>query len=147
MGRLKDALLGSVVGAAATVPMTAEFLLARRAELIDEIPPHKALRSVTTNLREPRLSWLSGVTHLAVGAVAGAIYGATMPERARGPVSGTIFGIGVWLAGYEFAMPAATDIAPAHRDFTRRAATIFVAHLIYGASLGWSMKRIRGSRA
>jgi hypothetical protein len=141
--RLKDALPGFALGALATIPMTAEFLAARRARLIDEVPPHKAIRSVAGQLEEPTLSLVSGLAHLAVGGVAGAAYGVLLPQRLRGIISGTVFGLGVWATGYEFVMPAATDIAPAHRDRRSRAATVFVAHVIFGAVLGASMARVR----
>jgi hypothetical protein len=133
---LKRLLLGFLFGALATVPMTAEFLVARKRGLIDEVPPHKAIRSVTTGLHDPALTVVSGLSHVAVGGAAGAVYTAVLPRRMRGAVSGTLFGIGVWLAGYEAVMPAATDIRPAHRDRRDRAKTIFIAHLIYGATLG-----------
>jgi hypothetical protein len=38
----------------ATVPMTGEFRGALRAGLIDELPPHKAIRSIAPQLPEPR---------------------------------------------------------------------------------------------
>jgi hypothetical protein len=133
---LKDAARGFAIGAAATIPMTAEFLVARRADLLDEIPPHKAVRSIAPWLTEPTRTIGSGVAHLIVGGVAGAVYGAVVPTRFRGWPSGLVFGIAVWAIGYEAVMPAATDIAPAHRDRRSRAATIFIAHLIYGTALG-----------
>jgi hypothetical protein len=141
MGIARNALVGFAAGAAATVPMTAAFWTAHRAGLIDEIPPHKAIRSVTSRIPEPRLSVTSAIAHLAVGAVAGAGYGMLVPARLKGPVSGSLFGLGVWVVGYEAVMPAATDIEPAHRDERTRAATIFVAHLVFGTALGLLARR------
>jgi hypothetical protein len=137
MGKSRKILAGFAAGAAATVPMTVEFWLAWRAGLLDEIPPHKAIRSVTARVPEPRLSVMSAIAHLAVGALAGVVYGAVVPSKLTGPIGGALFGVGVWVVGYEAVMPAATDIEPAHRDQRKRAATIFVAHLIYGATTGW----------
>jgi hypothetical protein len=139
---LKNGSRGFVVGAVATIPMTVEFVLARRARLLDEIPPHKAIRSVVPGLKEPGRSVTSGFAHLLVGGGAGAVYGAVMPQRLRGWATGLAFGIVVWAIGYEAVMPAATDIRPAHRDHPSRAATIFVAHLIYGAALGAILSRL-----
>jgi hypothetical protein len=127
---------GFLAGALATVPMSGEFLAARRARLIDELPPHKAIRSVAPSLPEPRLSRISAVAHLLIGGGAGACYATVLPRKARGPISGIVFGISVWLAGYEAVMPVVTDIPPAHRDQRGRAGTILLAHLIYGAVLG-----------
>ena len=143
---VKDALVGFAAGALATVPMTAEFWVAWRAKLIDEVPPHKAIRSVTSRLGEPELSIVSAVAHLIVGGVAGAAYAVMVPRRLRGIASGTVFGLGVWATGYEVVMPAATDIEPAHRDQRSRAGTIFVAHVIFGAVLGMTMAARRPSR-
>jgi uncharacterized membrane protein YfcA len=137
----KELLVGFIAGVIATAPMTVEFWLARRGKLIDEVPPHKAIRSVAPHLREPALSSVSAVAHMLVGGVAGAVYGAALPRRLRGALSGALFGIGVWVTGYELVMPAATNIKPAHRDRRERAGTIFVAHLIYGAVLGLLTRR------
>jgi hypothetical protein len=143
MAILKNAARGFVAGAAATVPMTVEFFFARRARFLDEIPPHKAIRSVAPDLKEPGRTVISAVAHLLVGGGAGAVYGAVVPRQLRGWATGLVFGIGVWAIGYETVMPAATDIRPAHRDRPSRAATIFLAHLIYGGALGVLMSRMR----
>lgn len=136
MSLVKRSIAGSIAGAVATLPMTGEFWLARRARVIDELPPHKAIRSVTSRLPEPRLSLVAAIAHLMVGAGAGAVYGALTPQRLRGWRSGVIFGIGVWATGYEIVMPRATSMPPAHRDDRKRVVTILVAHLIYGSALG-----------
>jgi ABC-type xylose transport system permease subunit len=136
---LREAAVGFASGVLATVPMTAEFRAAWRAGLIDEIPPHKAIRSVTSRLSEPRLSFVSAIAHLLVGGVAGSFYGVLVPRRMQSLASGTLFGLAVWAIGYELLMPAATDIAPAHRDQRSRAATIVIAHVIFGAALAGSV--------
>jgi hypothetical protein len=138
---LGQALRGFLIGALATVPMSAEFWGARRVDLIDELPPHKAIRSVAPQLPEPRLSRLSALAHLAIGGGAGTIYAIAVPRMARGLISGMLFGVGVWIVGYEAIMPAATHLPPAHRDKRGRAGTILLAHLIYGAVLGVAMPR------
>ena len=142
---LRRALVGFVAGALATVPMTGEFLLARRAGFLDEVPPHKAIRSVTESLPEPRLTVTSGLAHLGVGAAAGAAYAAVLPTRLQGPLTGIAAGLVVWLIGYEAVMPAATNIEPAHRDRRDRASTILVAHVIFGLGLGLLSRRIAQS--
>jgi hypothetical protein len=118
--------------------MTAVFWVARASKLIDEVPPHKAIRSVTRHLREPSLSLVSGGAHILVGAAAGAIFGLVVPRKRQGPLTGLLFGLGVWVTGYEVVMPSATDIAPAHRDRRRRALVIFAAHVVFGTILGIS---------
>jgi uncharacterized membrane protein YagU involved in acid resistance len=117
--------------------MTAGFWVARRLRYLDEIPPHKAVRSVTPRVPEPQLSLLSAAAHLGVGGTAGAVYSLLAPKQHRTVLTGALFGVAVWLVGYEAVMPATTDIEPAHRDARQRAASILIAHLIYGAVLGW----------
>ena len=136
--RIRRAERGAIEGALAVLPMTVVFWVARAGRLIDEVPPHKAIRSVTKHLREPRLSLVSGVAHILVGAAAGAIFGVVVPRERQGPLTGLLFGLGVWVAGYEVVMPSATDIAPAHRDRRRRALVIFAAHVVFGTVLGMS---------
>ena len=141
MSVIRRAIVGFAAGALATVPMTIEFWAAWRSPRVDEIPPHKAVRSITQHLNEPQLSWMSALAHLAVGGLAGAAYAVLVPKRLRGIGSGIWFGLAVWATGYEVVMPAVTDIAPAHRDQRSRAATIFIAHIIYGATLGLAVAR------
>jgi hypothetical protein len=140
---LRRAISGFVAGAVATLPMTGAFWVSRRRGFIDELPPHKATSSVAPRVPEPRLSWISAVAHLIIGAGAGATYGAAVPRRSWGPVTGAAFGLAVWVVGYEGVMPAVTDIRPAHRDDGPSALTIFVAHIIYGAALGLLVSRSR----
>jgi hypothetical protein len=141
MSMLKRAIRGFAAGGAATIAMTGEFWAARRVGFIDEMPPHKAIRSVAPEIHEPQLSVTSAVAHLVIGGGAGALYGVVVPQRAQGGVTGTLFGLAVWFVGYEAVMPAATDIAPAHQDRRQRAATILVAHVVYGALLGLLVSR------
>jgi hypothetical protein len=136
VNRIRNSVLGAACGAAATVLMTGAFWVSRRAALIDEIPPHKAVRSVAPRLPEPELSVASAIAHLLVGGGAGAIYGGAVPQRRHNAATGVLFGLAVWFVGYEGVMPAATDIEPAHRDQRSRAATILVAHIVFGAALG-----------
>jgi len=140
-------MAGFVAGALAIVPMTGVFWASRGAGYIDEVPPHKAIRSVAPALPEPQLTLTSAVAHLLVGAGAGAVYGAGLPPRFHGTGTGILFGLLVWVVGYEAVMPAATDIRPAHRDSRPRAATILVAHIVYGAALGIVTARTGERRA
>src|ERR1700712_5033857 len=137
--RMARVILGFGVGVAATVPMTAIFLIERDRGLIDEIPPRKIVRSVARTLHEPKLSAASAITHLLIGGASGALYGATMPPRRSGALSGALFGILLWAIGYEAVMPAATGLPPAHRDDRARAISIFVAHIVFGTALGLVM--------
>jgi hypothetical protein len=116
--------------------MSVGLLAASWAGWIDEWPPHKAARSLANDPPEPTASWVGAGIHALIGAGAGAAYAAAVPKRSRGAISGMVFGLAVWMVGYEIVMPAATDLPPAHRDRRDRAAVILVVHLIYGAVLG-----------
>jgi hypothetical protein len=127
----------------ATIPMSVVFFAARRLHLIDELPPHRIVRSVAGSLEEPERGWVAAALHLAIGAGGGIVYRMLTRRRGRGLVSGFVFGIAMWFAAYEGAVPAITDIEPAHRDERRRAVTILVAHAVYGMFLGWLLRSRR----
>ncbi len=136
------AVEGAVDGSIAVIPMTMVFWGARVAGLLDEVPPHKAMRSLMPERREPELSLLSGAAHIAVGASLGSAFTVLDRRPCSRVAAGLLFGMGAWLVGYEVVMPATTDIAPAHRDRRARALVIFIAHIVYGYALG----SLRGRR-
>jgi hypothetical protein len=129
-------LRGLVLGAIATVPMTAIFLMGRAAGTLDEVPPRKVARRLAPRSGEPALSMLGAAVHLLIGAGSGAAYALLSPRIARGAGTGALYGVALWAIGYEVVMPAVTDLVPAHRDRRRRALTILLAHTVYGTVLG-----------
>ena len=76
----------------------------------------------------------------------GALYSCLVPFRFQDPGTGTVFGAVVWLAGYEGWLPAMDILPPAHKDRPGRAANVFIAHLVYGWTLGWAARRFREKR-
>jgi hypothetical protein len=133
---IRSAARGFLAGALATAPMSAAFALARLIGTISELPPHKAIRAISPQLREPQRTRVAAAAHVLVGAAAGTAYGAVVPRPARGTLSGIAAGLTVWLVGYEVVMPAVTGMPRAQHDDRRRAATILLAHVVYGAALG-----------
>jgi fucose permease len=122
----------------ATIVMSAGFLAAQRAGTIGTLPPQLIVEHAAPEL-PPRPSRLAAVVaHLGYGAAAGAAY-AFAPRKSV--ASGVAFGVLVWASGYELWVPAAGILPPAHRDDRARALTIFGAHLVYGAALGWASRR------
>jgi uncharacterized membrane protein YagU involved in acid resistance len=87
-------------------------------------------------LREPRQTQVATIAHYLVGGTAGAVYQIATRRFPRGVTSGVLFGLLVWLLGYEVVMPAATGMPKAHKDNRRRAIAILLAHIVYGAALG-----------
>jgi hypothetical protein len=134
--RIGSAARGFLAGAAAIAPMSAVFAVAKVLGAIGELPPPKAVGALSPHLKEPVKTPVAIGAHILVGAIAGAAYGAIVPRRARGPITGIAAGLAVWLAGYEILMPAVTGMPKAHRDDRQRALTILIAHVVYGAALG-----------
>ncbi|WP_413249430.1 hypothetical protein [Sinomonas flava] len=77
----------------------------------------------------------------------GALYACAVPGRLQEPGTGTAFGALVWLASYEGWLPALGIFPPAHEDRPSRSVSIFLAHLVYGWTLGWAAQRLRQKAA
>ncbi|GHG53987.1 hypothetical protein GCM10012320_25110 [Sinomonas cellulolyticus] len=126
--------------------MTAIFGAAGASGLIHRQPPEKIVRTLFPSLPTTSKEVLALSSHLSYGMSGGAIYACLMPARLRGPGTGTLFGAMVWLAGYEGWLPALDVLPPAHEDRPGRAGSVFVAHLVYGWTLGWAMRRLGEGR-
>lgn len=133
---------GAVHGVLATVPMTVTMFGARGLGLMRELPPKTitdaALDGAEVDTPESGASALAGVAHLAYGAGCGALYAAVVPpcRVSTGAVLGMTFGTAVWFASYQGWVPAVGIMPPASRDRPGRPATMFIAHLVFGATLG-----------
>lgn len=72
------------------------------------------------------------VVHYATAAIAGSVYGAIAQSRRDGSrCSGVLFGIAVWLAGNEFALPALGVIERKDYSLSMRVHALG-EHLAYG---------------
>lgn len=133
---------GAVRGVLATVPMTATMFGARRLGLMPELPPttitDSALDAADVDAPERDANALAGIAHLAYGAGCGAFYAAVAPPSrvGTGAVLGMTFGTAVWFASYQGWVPAVGIMPAASRDRPGRPATMFIAHLVFGATLG-----------
>lgn len=143
---------GAVHGVLATVPMTIAMFGARRLGLMRELPPktitNAALDAADVDAPERDVNALAGVAHLAYGAGCGALYAAIAPRSraSTGSVLGMMFGTAVWFASYQGWVPAVGIMPPASRDRPGRPATMFVAHLVFGATLGALVAHRAGRR-
>jgi hypothetical protein len=135
---LRSALNGFAAGLVATFLMSRGFSIAQSLGAIRELPPRKAVKAVSPQIEEPNRTTVATVAHYLVGGGSGALYGmaSSANPRSRGPLTGVLFGLAVWMFGYEFLMPRVTEMPLAHRDKRSRALTILIAHVIYGLSLG-----------
>jgi hypothetical protein len=154
-------LRGAAAGVVATVPMTLVMEAGHRLLPPAErypLPPYEVTDAVLRQSGLPRQSgtrnWtpLTLCAHLAYGGAAGALYAsrpaAWLPDTRLAACSqGTAFGLGVWLTSYLGLLPALGLLAPATEHPRRRSALMIVAHLVWGASLGFSISRAMPEKA
>lgn len=141
-------LTGAIAGAMATVPMTvALFGTAPWLPDVKAFPPKLAVKLVTGKAglwqqlsarQRNRLSWVS---HFGYGALMGSVY-AAMAKR-HGTRSGIAFGVGVWAGSYLVMLPALGIRRPVQKSFRDDHVQLVVAHLVWGAALGWLSKKLR----
>lgn len=146
---IRAGLTGAVAGALATIPMTAIMTLAQRTGQLGEMPP-RLLADTTLNAAgehhpeaaEERAT--AAVIHLNIGALGGLLF-SLLSCRANPPApriaQGTIFGLLIWAIAYLGFMPGVGVMPPAHEDRPNRQITMVVAHVVYGATLGWLVDR------
>lgn len=142
---LSRILGGALSGLTATVPMSVamEFgadQLPRRERY--PLPPrlitHRLTRAAGADLDldDEETQALTLAAHFSYGAAMGAIYGAVVPPRHVGPMTGVAFGLGVWTASYLGALPASGILRPATEHPAQRTALMIAAHVVWGSALG-----------
>jgi hypothetical protein len=136
---LKRAARGAVAGLAATAVMTATRIGAERAGVFRRRPPHS---EIVGRLRAVlgRSPWgddaerAATIAHYAFGAIAGAVYAAWVPRRAR-PATGTLYASAIWTVSYHQVLPRLHLIPPPQHDETGRQLVLAVDHVVYGLAL------------
>jgi hypothetical protein len=141
-------------GALATLPMSGFMLLAQRLGAMGRQPPRKiaeaGLYAAGVAPPSPVKKAAATALHFGFGGAAGAAFaewarrsprraygGRRHPDRARGALSGALFGTLVWASSYMGWVPALGIMPPAHHDRRGRPLAMIAAHWIYGAALGW----------
>ena len=134
---------GALAGLAGTVAMSAVMLAARKTGLLGKMPPERiteaGLRVLHVKTSERAENALATVAHLGYGVGVGALFSVatgTAKLPVPGPVAGALFGLLVWGVSYAGWIPALGIMPPPHRDRRQRQATMVVAHLVYGSTLG-----------
>jgi hypothetical protein len=120
---LNQALMGSLAGLTATVPMTLAMEAMHGALPAGErypLPP----REITEVMTEG--AGLRGACALRVPPVAG----------------GAAFGLAVWAGSYLGWLPAAGILRPASEHPARRNALMIAAHVVWGATTGLLVDRL-----
>lgn len=151
---LRAAALGAGIAVAATTAMSAVMLLAQRAGLMGELPPHRIANQTVDRMptdadpgpaTRDALGW---VAHYAFGALAGALYG-VLRAHVRTPGPGTLHGagyaLGVWAVSYLGWVPALRLLPHATRDRPGRQPSMILAHLVFGGILGSLFQRAFGA--
>jgi len=136
MGILVSTVRGATAGAIATLAMSEHMLGRPSVNAIGEPPPERIADAVLPSRSARERSIAATVIHLGIGIGGGALFGLLRHGRRTGPLTGALFGLGVWAVGYEAVVPALGVLPPAHRDADRRRAALLQAHLLYGAILG-----------
>jgi uncharacterized membrane protein YagU involved in acid resistance len=123
--------------------MTAVLGAAGASGLIRRQPPETIVRTLFPTLPPAGRESLALASHVAYGMGGGALYACVTPSKYQDAGTGTVFGAMVWLAGYEGWLPAFGILPPAHKDRPGRAASVYIAHLVYGWTLGRTASLIR----
>ncbi len=140
-----DILKGAAAGFAATVPMTLAMEGLRAALPLEQhrrMPPREIVdRTVDTAGAAPEVGRgdrvaITTLAHFAFGALAGALYGATVGSRRSSVMTGVGFGLAVWALAYGVGLPS-LGLHPAAADDTGdRNAVLLASHVVWGATLG-----------
>jgi hypothetical protein len=146
-------LLGALAGIIATVPMT--FVMTiwhRRLPWWQRYPLPPRIITDRLLTRAPLPSGLvpppspgrALAAHFAFGAAAGSIYACLSPAlRHRYPLqAGVLYALGIWGGSYLGWVPATGAMAPATRQPMARTAMMIAAHIVWGATLGSTMRSL-----
>ena len=139
---------GTVAGLIATLPQSAVVWGFKR---LGVYRTREAPLVVTERLTQrfagsnPSLP-LQMAQHFAIGAAGGTACGITSAVVRPGIVAGLLTGLGIWAASYRGLLPALSIMPPAEEDERGRAVTMFTAHVVYGAVMGWLTDRLSPSK-
>lgn len=152
---MNSVLSGLYSGFVATGPMTL-FMFEQHRQLPKKqkspLPPATlSFQSVNRIIGAETLSAneQSGLTmgaHFGYGALAGVLYSYTFAKIDRPAIEkGLMFGAAFWTANYLGAIPALGFRASGTKMPMRRNIMMFVAHLVWGASLGYAEDALKKS--
>ena len=146
---IRAGLIGGAAGTLATIPMTAVMLLAQKLGYLGEAPPRLITSAAISNEDQPPPDLeteraASAVTHFGFGAASGTLFG-LLASAVRLPgsriIQGVLFACVVWLVSYKGWVPALNIMPPPEKDRPDRPIVMILAHLVFGATLGWLVDR------
>lgn len=101
-------------------------------------------KQVSDNLSSETQMQATMGSHFAFGAGTGLLYALVAPKMKGTPlVKGTLFGLGVWGASYLGWIPAFGLKPQAQKMTLERNAMMVLAHLVWGATLGYNENQMR----
>ncbi len=134
---------GGVGGGIVTAVMSLALLGARRAGLVDRLPPEqmtvRLLEVAGLRAGKRTRGTLATLLHGLFGVSAGALFGLVRPHPGVSlppAVQGVVYGGLVWLVSYMGWIPALGLMPAATRDGPRRPLVMALAHGVYGVVLG-----------
>jgi hypothetical protein len=133
---------GATGGAIATVAMSAIMIAGEHTGLIGEQPPTTitrfALGAAGVDRPSVAASVTAPLTHLAFGALGGAVFGLfrRLVPSVPGGLLGVGFGLAIWAVSYKGWIPALGILPPPEDDRPGRPVVMIVAHVVYGLVLG-----------
>jgi uncharacterized protein DUF6789 len=143
---LHAGLDGAIGGVAGTWSMSLCMRVSRRFSLSPKqpLPPERVAHGVLERVGAPlpggpAREVVELAAHYAFGTTGGTVFGVLYRRLGLplpGPVQGIIFGLTVWMSSYAGWVPGLGILPPPAQDDDRRAVTIIVGHILYGAVLG-----------
>lgn len=152
-----EVLIGAIGGISATAPMTMAMLAMHRRLPRQQryaLPPRQIVErlidktGMNRQLDEPERVALSQASHFAYGSAAGAIYAPIAKAMSAPPLAGGIlFGLLVWTSSYLGLLPALGLLSPATRHPAKRNVLMIVAHVVWGAALGFAVEQLQENKS
>lgn len=140
-GLIRRGFQGAMGGAAATGSMSAFFGLSDVCGYMNNEPPRLIVQKFLPMLSPDETDAAALVSHVGYGVSAGTLYGALVPPRWRGVITGVAYGLAIWAVSYEGWVPALGIMPTPQKDKPGRAITLLLAHIVYGGTLGVVARR------
>lgn len=139
-------LIGGIAGFVATMAMTATMRRLHAQLPSRERYPLTPREIVDSTLDPPPEAApdLTLAAHFAYGAACGALVAAADPRVGR--LTGTLAGLGVWLASYMGWIPAFGVLKPATGHPMRRNLVMIGAHVVWGWSAAEAIRELGDAR-
>ena len=134
--------LGAAAGAAATVAMSGVMLASYASGRVRKVAPEAITDAALDEVGGASAPVEKAATvagHFAYGTANGVLFSLAAPHLpGRGVTKGVLFGLVLLVVSYGGWVPAVGILPPLDEQKRARFATLTLAHLVYGAVLGWA---------